>query len=170
MNPCIKPEGRQIVVAIVKSTSGIHQRIELFTVADMVHLFAIAMGYKPEIAFSLGVISRSSPDVQSGQCDLTVLAAKKALRVAELINNARVTKQMPETLEESDIIHRSAAHVHGIESAYAELCETVPGIEDTFAQQYKDWASKQNKQNKPPTILRRMIGFFRGKYEQEKHS
>ena len=164
MNPCLaQSQKRQIAVAVVKSSNGINQRITLLTVADLVHLFALAMGYRPDIAFSLGVISRSVPEVQAGECDVDLPTAQKAIRLAEIISTCRVTHSLPEDVTHVDGILTATAHVHTVEQAYTELCERIPEVVDTFNQQYRDWVKsedkRENKRDKP-SILQKLRNWW----------
>ena len=164
MNPCLKPK-RQIAVAVVKSSTGVNQRIELLTVADLVHLFALAMGYRPDIAFSFGVISRSVPEVQAGECDVTLDVAQKAIRIAGIINACRESQGMPEDVNQVEAILGATAHVHTVEQAYTELCDSVPNIQDTFNQQYRAWVAVQDgkEQNRiKPSFFRRIANLLSG--------
>ena len=155
----MKPK-RQIAVAVVKGSNGLTQRIELFTIADAMHVFALAMGYKPGIAFSLGVVSRSAPGAQSGESDLTLEFAKKVMDIARLINGCRETHQMPEMTEQVEAILAVTSQVHKVEGIYTELCQSVPGTEATFSEQYNTWIRQQEKRSRPPTVLSRIRNFF----------
>jgi len=156
----VKNPTRQIAVAMVKSNAGLNQRIELFTIADAVHVFALAMGYRPDIAFSLGVISRSVPAGQVEESDLTLDMARKVMTLAKILNKCREKHQMPETSEEAEAILATVKHVHSIEAAYTELCKSVPGSEATFSEQYNTWFRQQEKCSQPQTSLSRILNFF----------
>jgi len=152
---------RKIAVAIAKSSSGINQRIELMTVADMVHLFALAMGYHPQIAFAFGVISRSVPEVQAGECDIDLETATKAIRVATMLNQCRVTHTLPPDCDSGAAVLAAVTHVHTVENAYTELCSKVPGVADTFAQQYNDWAKNEgDRKTKRESLVRRCLNYI----------
>ena len=86
---------------MTKRKIGVAHGIELFTVADMVHLFALAMDYAPKVAFALGEISRSMPSVQSGECDVDTEAAKKAVIIAMLLAVPEVREIFSRQYEES---------------------------------------------------------------------
>ena len=161
----MKPE-RKIAVAKVTSNKGLDQRIELLTVADLVHLFALSMGYRPDIAFAFGVIARSVPDVQSGECDLTIETAQKGLRLASIISSCRQNQTLPEDVSQVETVLAATAHVHTIEQAYTELCQNIPEIAETFYSQYNDWSKKQQaketERTAPKSALRRIIGKWLG--------
>ncbi len=152
---------KKIAVAVVKSITGMNQRVELLTVADVVHIFALAMGYRPDIAFAFGVISRSVPEVQAGEGDVALETAKKAIQLASLISSCREKKSMPEELAQSESVLAATAHIHNIEQAYGELCEKVPGMQETFSQQYNDWFRQQEQARVKPSIIRRLVGLLK---------
>ena len=80
---------------------------------------------------------------------------------------------MPENDTQVEAILATTTHVHTVEQAYSELCEKVPGIQETFSQQYNDWFKQQEKKEHKRTghsIIRRLVGLFTSKNEQEKHS
>ena len=169
MNPCLaQSQKRRIAVALVKSSTGINQRIELLTVADLVHLFALAMGYRPDIAFAFGVISRSVAEVQAGECDVDIEQAQKSIRIAAIINQCRENASMPEDVATAEAILVTTAHVHTVEQAYTELCDRIPDIQETFFQQYNDWFRRQDRKEQdriapPKSVLRRFVTRFFGR-------
>lgn len=152
----VKPK-RQIAVAGVRSSSGLYIRIPLITIADMVHVFALAMGYNPVIAFAMGVISRTPPEVQSGQLDLTPELAAKTIRIAQMIAECRQNACVPTDPADCEMVRSAAAHIHNVEKAYDELCEQVPGIAITFQKQYADWTKYMEKREAKKT----RVGFFK---------
>lgn len=155
------PAKRQIAVAIVKSSTGMNFRIELLTVADLVHLFALSMGYMPNIAFALGVISRSSPEVQAGELDCSIELASKSVRLAELISVCRQNQAMPDDRADVEAVLAAVAHVHTVEQAYTELCATVEGIEQSLNDQYNDWFKKQESKEAARTELPSFLRWFK---------
>jgi hypothetical protein len=158
---------KQIAVAVVKSTSGVDQKIHLFTVADLVHLFALAMGYRPDIAFAFGVISRSVPEVQAGECDVDLVTAQKSIRIAEIISTCRVTREMPQDIAHVEAVLTATAQIHTVENAYTELLQRVPEMAETFSKQYTDWFHTQNAQavakKEFPALLRWLYRALRRK-------
>jgi hypothetical protein len=161
MNPCVTGK-RQIAIAVVKSSSGLEQKIHLLTVADLVHLFALAMGYRPDIAFAFGVISRSVPEIQAGECDVSLDMAQKAIRIASLISSCRETNSIPEDIRQAESILAATSHVHTVEAAYTELCKE-PGMLETFAKQYNDWFAGTTEVTKPKkSVFKKLRELFTG--------
>jgi hypothetical protein len=156
----MKTTERKVAVAQVKSCNGLNQRIELLTVADMVHLFALAMGYRPDVAFALGVVARSVPEVQAGECDCTLEMAQKAVQMASLISECRETASYPADPKTAQALLLAVQHVHTVEQAYTDLCREVEGIGQSLADQYSDWVEKQEaKPTKKPSLFRRLLNY-----------
>jgi hypothetical protein len=144
---------------MTKRKIGVAHGIELFTVADMVHLFALAMDYAPKVAFALGEISRSMPSVQSGECDVDAETAKKAVIIAMLLAKCRKNGSLPEDAAQRETVQTVVEQVHSIEQAYVELCNAVPEVREIFSRQYEESLKLQ----KPPSVMRRFFNYFQSR-------
>jgi len=165
---------REVVVAAVKSYGGDDVRIHLLTSADAVHLFALAMGYTPIIAFSFGVISRSLKEVQSGKLDVSIEQGKKMVQIAAIIADTRVNGTLPEDHSVLAAIWEVTSHVHMVEECYNQLLADDLNLKETLVDQYTSWLLDQitpkpsTKKNFVRRFLDRLIKDRRN--EQKKHS
>lgn len=127
------------------------------------------MGYKDEVAFSFGMISRSVPQVQNGEADLTIEQATKSIEAAGLLaqcrNNPGSVPTDPETLM---FIGHATHHIHAIEACYEELISREPEVLNELREGYKTWLSEMNKVTKPG-VFRRLLNLFK-RNEQTKHA
>jgi len=124
----------QIPTAVVRRKNGEMQKIYLYGVADIVHLFALALGYTDEMAFRFAVISRSVPDVEQS---INLEFARKALRIADQL---QLVRQGVSGADLTDGAVRAAiSHISLVREAYDMLVKSDPSVIVTFQEQYDTW-------------------------------
>ena len=154
----------KLVIARINTGNNQQFRIPIVTSADLAHLFALALGYNQEVAFSLGVISRSLPEVEAGELNVTYDQARAGIEIATLINRVRLTEEPPQTLREMAAVLSVTKHVRHIEDAYRDMIERCPSLVEELAGQYQARLENpfHSREVKLPKrgLLQRLIDFL----------